>query len=383
MDQQSLTEKSYWTKRRKVLSNVDCFLRSHSTDSSLMEMSDNCATSVCAVKTDCSSVIDSFITTTEIPATSCSTHSSSIQRAEHDEICANSETLLSDASDCLSQDSDTLADEYKLCGELAKWYASFGISLDALGALLKILHEYHPILPVDARTLLKTPDTSNLNIRQISGGEYYHFGVANGIQNVFQQGHVRCNQEQKEISLQINIDGLPLFKSTKYQLWPILGMVMDLPVKHVFTIGLYGGNHKPSDISQYLHDFVKECQYLEVNGINLDCDVWAFKIHSIVCDAPARSFVRNTKGHNAYGGCDRCRQVGLWLNKVIFPDTIAEKRTNFSFRNKVDEDYHTGESPVLSLSIDIVQQLPLEYASCMPRCCASISHDVVKRSTNL
>jgi len=68
--------------------------------------------------------------------------------------------------------------------------------------------------------------------------------VANGIQNIFEQGHVSCNQEQKEISLQINIDGLPLFKSTNYKLWPVLGTIMDLPVKHVFTIGLYGGNHQ-------------------------------------------------------------------------------------------------------------------------------------------
>jgi len=136
---------------------------------------------------------------------------------------------------------------------------------------------------------------------------------------------------------------------------------MDLSVKRPFTIGVYGGKHKPSDLSQYLSDFVKECEYLEVNGIMIDGSMQSFQVHSIMCDAPARAFLRNTKGHNAYGGCDRCRQTGVWRNKVIFPDTVAEKRTDAGFRNKIDEDYHYGDSPLLCLSIDIVQQFPLDY----------------------
>jgi len=176
----------------------------------------------------------------------------------------------------------------------------------ALGALLKLLHGFHPLLPVDARTLLKTPNTRNVNIRQIREGQYCHFGVESGIQNMYEQGLFDSTRVSKQISLQVNIDGLPLFKSTNYQLWPILGMITDLPVKRPFAIGVYGGNHKPSDLSEYLSDFVKECEYLEVNGINIDGSVQSFKIHSIVCDAPAHAFLRNTKGHNASGGYDRC-----------------------------------------------------------------------------
>ena len=74
---------------------------------------------------------------------------------------------------------------------------------------------------------------------------------------------------------------------------------LDLPVKRPFA--MYGGNHKPSDLAQYLDDYVKECQHLETNGIVVGICVFAFKIHSIVCEAPARSFVQQSKGHNAYG----------------------------------------------------------------------------------
>jgi len=83
---------------------------------------------------------------------------------------------------------DVFADETKLNAELVKWYIEFGVSLDALGALLKLLHGFHPHLPVDARTLLKTPNTCNVNISPIGEGQYCHFGVASGIQNMYQQG---------------------------------------------------------------------------------------------------------------------------------------------------------------------------------------------------
>jgi len=244
-------DKSYWTKRRKVLSNVDSFLRSYSPSTSTV--ANDSVLQLCN-----SSVGDSFTTSTVV--STCSTTDDGTcrniqhyQQADNVEYCGTSDTdndgISDDASDWSAHDDDAFADETKLRYELVKWYTRFGISLDALGALLQLLHEYHPILPVDARTLLKTPDSGNVKVKQIQDGNYCHFGVANGIQNTFQQGYFNDNYESKEISLQVNIDGLPLFKSTNYQLWPILGMVMNLSVKQPFTIGVYGGNHKPSDLS--------------------------------------------------------------------------------------------------------------------------------------
>ena len=358
-----VSEKSYWTKRRKILSDVDSFFRSYYVDTSCATVVDDCVPYVAKVSN--SSVRDSIVIPAGISTTASADASCSSPQADDAAGCGMTDIDSSDTTSVLSdwstQDSDAFPDETKLCGVLRQWYIRYNISLDALGDLLKSLHEYHPTLPVDARTLVKTPDTCSLNVKQIAGGHYYHFGIVNGIQKLFEQGYIDSNQGHREISLQINIDGLPLFKSTKYQFWPILGMVMDLPVKHPFAIGLYGGNHKPSDLAQYLDDFVKECQHLEINGLVLGSCVLAFKIHSIVCDAPARSFVRQTKGHNAYGGCDRCRQAGLWRNRVIFPITNAETRTDSGFRNKIDEEYHIGETPILCLSFDIVQQLPLDY----------------------
>ena len=71
------------------------------------------------------------------------------------------------------------------------------------------------------------------------------------------------------------------------------------------------------------------------NGVVLGSHLCSFKIHSIVCDASARAFIRNSKGHNAYYGCDRCVQPGEWKNKVIYPETAAAKRTDEGFEQNV------------------------------------------------
>jgi len=46
------------------------------------------------------------------------------------------------------------------------------------------------------------------------------------------------------LRLQINIDELPLFKSSSVQLWPILGLLLSVPMKEPVVIALYSGEKK-------------------------------------------------------------------------------------------------------------------------------------------
>jgi len=59
------------------------------------------------------------------------------------------------------------------------WGVASQISHIHLNSLLKILHPYHSELPLDSRTLLSTPREQNL--RSVAPGEYFHFGIRNGI----------------------------------------------------------------------------------------------------------------------------------------------------------------------------------------------------------
>ena len=49
--------------------------------------------------------------------------------------------------------------------------------------------------------------------------------------------------------------------------------------------------------------------------------MFIFKVSNIICDAPARAFVKAVKGHNAYHGCDKCTQTSEYIgNKMTFPE---------------------------------------------------------------
>jgi len=98
-------------------------------------------------------------------------------------------------------------------------------------------------LPKDARTILQTcPD--KVAAQTVAGGLYYHFGLANGLGNILDEFGV---EDDSVIKLQINIDGLPIFKSTNSQFWPILGLLTNCVKREPFVIGLFYGNSKPDD----------------------------------------------------------------------------------------------------------------------------------------
>jgi len=128
------------------------------------------------------------------------------------------------SSDYSDSDSDSdvngngNGNEGDLVSNLATWTIRQNISHSALNGLMSILRQsVSKDLPSDARTVLKTP--RNVLVNSKCGGEYVYLGIKSGI---LQQ------QEQfiePKVSLIVNIDGLPLFKSTDTQVWPILGRV--------------------------------------------------------------------------------------------------------------------------------------------------------------
>jgi hypothetical protein len=54
-----------------------------------------------------------------------------------------------------------MPDESVLRERLSDWSLPLGVPLAALNGLLHLLHDFHPSLPLDARTVLSTPKLSN------------------------------------------------------------------------------------------------------------------------------------------------------------------------------------------------------------------------------
>lgn len=125
------------------------------------------------------------------------------------------------------------------------------------------------------------------------------------------------------LQLQVNIDGLPLFKSSNHQFWPILGRVENIPSKAPFVIGIFSGTSKPTSLADCFHDFINEVNEIKESGV---------VVSSVICDAPAKAFIKNVKQYSGYFGCDKCTQEGEWLGKMTFPEINALVRTDESFR---------------------------------------------------
>ena len=101
--------------------------------------------------------------------------------------------------------------------------------------LLKTLRNHGCDLPKDSRTLLQTPRV-NTGQTQKCGGSFQYYGIQNGIIRTL---HMHTDFTSSVINLQINIDGIPVWKSSSAQFWLILGRFDNL---EVFIIAFFYGD---------------------------------------------------------------------------------------------------------------------------------------------
>ncbi|KAF2891513.1 hypothetical protein ILUMI_14660, partial [Ignelater luminosus] len=128
-----------------------------------------------------------------------------------------------------------------------------------------------------------------------------------------------------------------------------------------FVIAVFCGGAKPLPLTSYLSDFIQELKHLLRNGLLFSEKTYSISIHSFVCDAPARAFLKCIKTHNGYSFCERCLEPGEYFNgRVVLTGISAPKRNNRSFRMQLDEEHHIGISPLVDLPIDLVIKFPID-----------------------
>lgn len=236
---------------------------------------------------------------------------------------------------------------------IRKWAIQENVNHSQLSSLLKVLqqHDCFAEIPVDARTIMATSAPSKTLIKTWEDGDFVYFGLTEEIIKY---------PDIKEFVLQINVDGLPLFHSSRLQLWPILGNFVGV-TKEPFVIGIFCGDKKPSDPNVFLNDFVEDfkrtCVELTKSNIKL-------YIRSFICDAPARAYIKGIKGHTGYYGCDKCEVEGSTVqNRVVFLETDCRKRTDESFRSRRNEDHHRLTELKLEEipGLDMIENFPVDY----------------------
>lgn len=274
---------------------------------------------------------------------------------ELDQPIAQSSTL----KDVCSLECNFSDSESHLRSQLTEWVTAHNISHTALSDLLKILRQTGLDLPKDPRTLLLTPQSHE--VKHIAGGSYYHFGLASAIAS--ELIHHELHKLPDSLSFHINIDGLPLFKSSNVQLWPILGKLSSVPKSHPFLIGLYSGVSKPSSVQEYLQAFIDDVKSACLTGLDFNGKHFTISLPTaFVCDAPARAYIKCVKGHTGYYSCERCTQKGVYINgRMSYPEISAPLRSDRQFAEMEDQEHHTGVSPLIDLGIGLVTTFVLDY----------------------
>lgn len=140
------------------------------------------------------------------------------------------ECYATSGSDDEEPDIDKATD---LKDKLRVWVVNHRITRTAVNDLLLILISAGFCLPKDARTLMCTP--VKVTINWLSNGKLWYYGVWKCLENVL--SNIR---RDITATLDFNVDGLPISKSSSMQFWPILMTIqgtfcfgVDIYIEHV------------------------------------------------------------------------------------------------------------------------------------------------------
>lgn len=171
---------------------------------------------------------------------------------------------------------------------LRRWTIDYNIRQIALKPLLEQLnHRFNVNLPIDPRTLMGTPKISSTTIDSIGGGNYWHQGLETCLRSCFSNLNRPIS-----IALNFNIDGLPLYNSSRDQFWPILFNVHGMTYIPAKIIGLFYGQSKPHRVEEFLEPFVAELSRILESGLLINGFLLSVTIRAFICDSPARAMIK-------------------------------------------------------------------------------------------
>lgn len=143
-------------------------------------------------------------------------------------------------------------------------------------------------------------------------------------------------------SLTLNCDGVPVFKSSLFGIWPLYGIVNELPYlvrkDNVLLLGLWFGAKKPN-VNTFLKPFTSECQRLSTEGFKVTSNGTLEKCRVVgalmMCDSVARPILQNMTQFNGQYGCSLCLHPGEQVEKGngtvrVYPYKEVTKRDHTS-----------------------------------------------------
>lgn len=225
----------------------------------------------------------------------------------------------------------------------------------------------------------------------------------NGIEDVYDGKLYQAQMEPGKflsnpcnLSFQWNTDGVPLFHSSKYGMWPLYLKINELPPKkrdyltNKILAGIWLGDGKPA-VNTYFKPIYHTLQKLYTEGVLVSSPhiTGPFQCHAIMlsgtCDMPAKAVALNMIGHNGFYGCPKCSQPGITYktskggNVHVYPynasNPVGPVRTSESLKHDAKVALRTNSvvngirGPGSCLATlpqhDIVKGMSIDYMHCV------------------
>lgn len=230
------------------------------------------------------------------------------------------------------------------------------------------------------KSILKQIEESNLSSREKS--IYPIACLNNATDGKIYQSFIRSiNDNRLIISLNLNSDGAPIDKIGKYNLWPVLGTIVELnqesreSFRNMVILGLWVSKEKPT-----YNELLQECLQELIDNDSKERQKYVIMNNRIVrvqlalFDLIAKAAMTNIKQFNGNFGCAYCHHPGNYdynFRKMTYkPNTEGDKKPkthdNYQTYALLAEENKTAVYGIkgqtcLSKIISLPDQLPLDY----------------------
>ena len=146
-----------------------------------------------------------------------------------------------------------------LAVKLLYYFLILNVSHRSMDYLLTILRDEGLEVPSSVYNLKKSMHSRKAVILQSlkCGGQMAYLSIKDNLIHCIEQNLICFSDVYNCIKININVDGLPLFRSSPMTLWPVLFSLRSCSFNKPLPIGVYVGINKP-DFSGYIQQLCEE-----------------------------------------------------------------------------------------------------------------------------
>ena len=257
---------------------------------------------------------------------------------------------------------DSDSSEPSLAEELWLFFLIFNLPQRAMTYLLKMLNRLGHNVPSSFTQLKKEHSSSEVLFSPESldsNFQYHYLSIENNLLFAYNSDAIPLPStgEEVTVNVKINIDGLPLWKSSGTEYLPIL-IQFGSAVK-VYPVGIFCGSGKPP-LERFLKSLIDEVKRLTTCGIQVQKHCIKLGRVIFICDAVARAFLQCIYSHSSKLGCGYCRSRGHCAsNRIIYPSNRGDPRCDNDYA-RFEENNQISLSPLHSIT-GLATGFPVDY----------------------